>query len=763
MTTQPISSEPGVPFLLERRRFMLVPGLIAVLGALITGAISFVVLMGLTPIAPTDTIVTIATVVNGGFVLLLCGLIGRELMRMVRARRQGKAASRLHVRIVVLFSIVAALPALLVAIVAGITLDLGLDRWFEIRTRTIVESSISVARAYVNENARNLQGSTLSMAYDLDQQRRLFDLDRTGFGNLMTDQAQGRALLGAQLLHGDGSPFLKAEVTVDKPLPVPPSDAMTQAQGGNLVFIPPGVTNLVGAIIKLRQLPDTYLYTVRAVDPDVLAALRLMEERSAEYSSLQANRFGLQLAFALLYLGIMLIVLLSAIWTGIGVADRLVRPIRLLMGAADEVSEGNLSVSVPVRVSDGDVGSLSNTFNNMILQLRSQRSELVHAKDVIDERRRFTEAVLSGVTVGVLGVERDGSISMVNPSAERILSVEQDGIVGRRLDDVFPTIASIHQAASMSSRAEYQEDIKLRIRERDRTLAIRITFSEEAEDAQSSVVTIDDITDLVDAQRSSAWADVARRIAHEIKNPLTPIQLSAERIRRRYGKRVEDDREVFDRCIETIVRQVSDIGRMVDEFSTFARMPKPRMEPKDLREALHEAVFMREMGDHGVTFVSQIADEPMLGSFDIRLLSQAFGNLVKNAVEALETADVDGEITIRAVSDRDGHRVEIIDNGNGFPKEDRDRLLEPYMTTREKGTGLGLAIVRKIIEEHGGTIELDDAPDQPRGAMVRIRLPADASGTSTVTLDDARDEKTDDADPRGSASSDRTLKQAGQA
>ena len=763
MTTQPISSEPGVPFLLERRRFMLVPGLIAVVGALITGAISFVVLMGLTPIAPTDTIVTIATVVNGGFVLLLCGLIGRELMRMVRARRQGKAASRLHVRIVVLFSIVAALPALLVAIVAGITLDLGLDRWFEIRTRTIVESSISVARAYVNENARNLQGSTLSMAYDLDQQRRLFDLDSTGFGNLMTDQAKGRALLGAQLLHVDGKPFLKAQVPVEKPLPVPPTDAMTQAQGGNLVFIPPGVTNLVGAIIKLRQLPNAYLYTVRAVDPDVLAALRLMEERSAEYSSLQANRFGLQVAFALLYLGIMLIVLLSAIWTGIGVADRLVRPIRLLMGAADEVSEGNLSVSVPVRVSDGDVGSLSNTFNNMILQLRSQRSELVHAKDVIDERRRFTEAVLSGVTVGVVGVERNGSISMVNPSAERILSVEQEGIVGRPLDEVFPTIGRIHEAASLSSRAEYQEDIKLRIRERDRTLAIRITFSEEAEDAQSSVVTIDDITDLVDAQRSSAWADVARRIAHEIKNPLTPIQLSAERIRRRYGKRVEDDREVFDRCIETIVRQVSDIGRMVDEFSTFARMPKPRMEPKDLREALHEAVFMREMGDHGVTFISQIADVPMLGSFDIRLLSQAFGNIVKNAVEALESADVDGEITIRAVPDGDGHRVEIIDNGNGFPKEDRDRLLEPYMTTREKGTGLGLAIVRKIIEEHGGTIELDDAPDRPQGAMVRIRLPADSSATTRTMLDDPGSHDSKATDPRNSASSETTLKQVGQA
>ncbi|KKO04722.1 hypothetical protein LCGC14_0085510 [marine sediment metagenome] len=727
---------------------MLVPGLLAVVGALVTGAISFVVLMGLTPIAPTDTIVTIATVVNGAFVLILCLLIGREVMRMVRARRQGKAASRLHVRIVLLFSIVAALPALLVAIVAGITLDLGLDRWFEIRTRTIVESSISVARAYVNENARNLQGSTLSMAYDLDQQRRLFGLDPTGFQNLMTDQAKGRSLLGAQLLRPDGTPFLAADVAVERPLPVPPDDALKQAAEGNLVFIPPGVTNLVGAIIKLRQIANVYLYTVRAVDPEVIAALRLMEERSAEYSSLQSNRFGLQLAFALLYLGITLIVLLSAIWTGIGVADRLVRPIRMLMGAADEVSDGNLSISVPVRASDGDVGSLSNTFNNMILQLRSQRSELVHAKDVIDERRRFTEAVLSGVTVGVIGVERDGTATMVNPSAERILDVESRLVVGRNLDETFPLIGRIYRAASISSRPEYQEEVKLRIRDRERTLAIRITSSEAGEEAQSSVVTIDDITDLVEAQRSSAWADVARRIAHEIKNPLTPIQLSAERIRRRYGKRVEDDREVFDRCIETIVRQVSDIGRMVDEFSTFARMPKPKMEAKDLREALREAVFMREMGDHGIAFEANIPDQPMLGSYDIRLLSQAFGNLVKNAVEALEaTEDIEGRIVIRAEPGRDRHIVEIIDNGRGFPREDRDRLLEPYMTTREKGTGLGLAIVRKIIEDHGGTIALDDAPDQPQGALVRITLPA--METAVEPNEEETEERTGEIDGIG--------------
>ncbi|WP_062010937.1 PAS domain-containing sensor histidine kinase [Aureimonas sp. AU4] len=725
MTAHSLSSGDDLTPLGERRRFMLVPGILAVVGALVTGAISFVVLMGLTPIAPTDMVVKIASIVNGAFVMLLCVLIGREVTRMTLARRRGKAASRLHVRIVILFSIVAALPALLVAIVAGITLDLGLDRWFEIRTRTIVESSTSVAHAYVNENARNLQGSTMSMAYDLGAQRQLYDLDRMGFQQLMTEQARGRSLLGAQLLREDGTPFLRADVPVERPLPVPPNDALEQASQGNLVFIPPGVTNLVGAVTRLRGFGDVYLYTVRAVDPEVISALRLMEERSAEYSSLESNRFNLQIAFALLYLGITLIVLLSAIWTGIGVADRLVRPIRLLIGAADEVSEGNLNVSVPVRVSDGDVGSLSNTFNNMIGQLRSQRHELVHAKDLIDERRRFTEAVLSGVTAGVIGVSHEGRVSMLNPSAERILGVRSADVVGHALSERFPAIDEIYRAAGSSRHAEYQEQIKLRVRERERTLTIRVTSEESGTGLRPSVITIDDITDLVDAQRSSAWADVARRIAHEIKNPLTPIQLSAERIRRRYGKLIENDREVFDRCVDTIIRQVSDIGRMVDEFSTFARMPKPRLEDRDLREALREAVFMREMGDHGITFETLIGEEPLLGSFDIRLLSQAFGNVVKNAVEAMETLEGHaGHIRMTARREGGEHVVEISDNGRGFPQEGRDRLLEPYMTTREKGTGLGLAIVRKIVEEHGGSIELDDARDVPHGALVRIRLPA---------------------------------------
>ncbi|WP_416355705.1 ATP-binding protein [Aureimonas phyllosphaerae] len=734
MAAQTTTMDGEIPALGERRRFMLVPGILAVIGALVTGAISFVVLMGLTPIAPTAAVVKTATLVNGVFVLLLCVLIAREVVRMTKARRHGKAASRLHVRIVLLFSIVAALPALLVAIVAGITLDLGLDRWFEIRTRTIIDSSINVAEAYVNENARNLQGSTLSMAQELRGQRQLFNLDRTGFQDLLTEQARGRSLLGAQLLNGDGTPFLRADIPVERPLPVPPTDALQQAAEGNLVFIPPGVTNLVGAVMRLREFGDVYLYTIRVVDPEVIGALRLMRERTAEYSSLADNRFGLQIAFALLYLGITLIVLLSAIWTGIGVADRLVRPIRLLISAADEVSEGNLGVSVPVRISDGDVGSLSNTFNNMIRQLRSQRHELVNAKDVIDERRRFTEAVLSGVTAGVMGVDRRGEISMLNPSAERILSIRGSDVVGRPLEEVLPALSEVYAAARHSRRREHQEQIKQRVRDRERTLDVRVTSEEEEAGVSASVVTIDDITDLVDAQRSSAWADVARRIAHEIKNPLTPIQLSAERIRRRYGKFIETDREIFDRCVDTIIRQVADIGRMVDEFSQFARMPKPTLEDRDLREALREAVFMRELAAQGITIEGDFGDKPLMGSYDLRLLSQAFGNLVKNAVEAMEPMENHaGRIVVHAFDSDGTNVVEIEDNGLGFPKEDRDRLLEPYMTTREKGTGLGLAIVRKIVEEHGGTIALDDAPNFDHGALVRIRLPADDTSKTAPT------------------------------
>lgn len=726
------------PATTEGRRLLALPGVVTIVAALITAAVSFAILVGVTPIVPDEATTLSLIGINAVFILLLIGLIAREIHRISGARKRGKAASRLHVRIVAMFSLVAAIPALMVAIIASITLDIGLDRWFELRTKAIINSSLSIAEAYVQENARNLQGTTLSMANDLDRARALYNLDRTGFRELLTQQAVGRALAHAALITDDGSLVMAAHTDADFPMPDPPPGAAQQAAGGETVLIEPRTRNIVGAIVKLREIPDTYLYTIRLVDPEVIRARQIVRANTDEYRGLEANRRTTQLAFAMLYLGLTLVVVLSAIWTGIAVADRLVRPIRQLIGAADEVATGNLDVSVPVRASDGDVASLGDTFNKMLLQLKSQRDEILTAKDLVDERRRFSEAVLAGVTAGVIGVDPDGIVTIVNRSAETMLAISAEASVGKNLSTILPHVGRVLEIGRSSRRPVYREQVTFYRGGAERTFNVQVTIEqgevETETDTQSRVVTVDDITDLVQAQRSSAWADVARRIAHEIKNPLTPIQLAAERIRRRYGKVITEDREVFDQCTDTIIRQVEDIGRMVDEFSAFARMPKPDMQVLDLRDALREASFLVEVSRSDIAFERSFGAEPLMGTFDSRLMSQAFGNVIKNAAEAIEAAEREsgesGVIHIRAARQGNMIRVDVVDNGKGLPRENRQRLLEPYMTTREKGTGLGLAIVKKIVEDHGGRLELHDAPQdfyEGRGAMITMVLPAAAA------------------------------------
>ncbi|WP_413813893.1 ATP-binding protein [Mesorhizobium sp. Root552] len=717
----------------EARRLLALPGILAILGAVLAAAVSFAILVGITPIAPDSTTTLVLIGLNAAFILALVVLIVREVHRIVMARRIGKAASRLHVRIVAMFVLVAAIPAIMVAIVASVTLNIGLDRWFEIRTKTIINSSLSIADAYVQENARNLQGTTLSMAYDLDNARTLYGLDRTGFLDLMNKETVGRGLAHAALVKPDGSFVMSAVTQADFAMPEPPSGAVETATDGKPVLIEPRTRNIMGAIVKLREIEGLYLYTIKLVDPEVIKARQIVRANTDEYRGLEANRRPSQLAFALPYLSLTLIIILSAIWTGIAVADRLVRPIRQLIGAADEVATGNLDVSVPVRPSDGDVASLGDTFNNMLLELKSQRNELLSAKDLIDERRRFSEAVLEGVTAGVIGVDAEGIVTIVNRSAETMLGIPAETAIGQNLSVLLPLVGRAFEIGRMSDKSAYREQVAFSRLGSERTYNIQVTMEKEDNDtaAKSYVVTVDDITDLVQAQRTSAWADVARRIAHEIKNPLTPIQLSAERIKRRYGKVITEDREVFDQCTDTIIRQVGDIGRMVDEFSSFARMPKPDMKELDLREPLREASFLVEVSRPDITFERSFGDKPLKGTFDSRLIAQAFGNVIKNASEAMEGIERSGgtanAIRIRAERQGDSIRVDVIDNGKGLPREHRQRLLEPYMTTRDKGTGLGLAIVKKIVEDHGGHLELHDAPAEfygGRGAMISMILPA---------------------------------------
>ena len=479
------------------------------------------------------------------------------------------------------------------------------------------------------------------------------------------------------------------------------------------------------------------LYIARVLDPRVLAQLRATQAGVAHYADLAARRIGIQIAFGLMFTVIALIVLLSAVWIGLNFANYLVAPIRRLIGAAQIVATGNLFVQVPTRRSEGDLAQLGQTFNKMTQELRTQRDDIVRARDLIDSRRRFTEAVLAGASAGVIGVDAESCVSILNRSAERLIGRTEAEALGKPLSEMVPELSELFTTARESPQRLVQGQVTINRAGRERNLSVRVTSEQSGSQERGYVVTLDDITELVTAQRTSAWADVARRIAHEIKNPLTPIQLSAERLRRKYAAMIKEDGGIFQQCTDTIVRQVDDIKRMVDEFSRFARMPKPVMAQEDVADAVRQVVFLQRVGNADIDIDVEIAEDPMLARFDRRLISQALTNIIKNATEAIAavpSAEL-GRGRIRVCAGREGEDVviDVIDNGIGLPKENRRRLLEPYVTTREKGTGLGLAIVGRILEEHGGRIELADAAERipgQRGAWMRLRFAAESAGSN---------------------------------
>ncbi len=704
-------------------------GPLAVGVALLSAFLTFIVLADLTPISPTHNVVVTLLAVNAAAVLLLLGVIVREVWQVVQARRSGRAAARLHVNIVGLFSIIAAVPAILVAIVASITLDRGLDRLFSTRTRAAIENSLIVAEAYLRDHAEIVRSDIMVMAIDLARSKSVLEQDREKLRQYLTFQASVRGLAAAIVIDKDLNVVARADVKTNQTFAMPPRDALPKIGDSDpqIVLLPD--TNYVAAVMKLKDYNDDYLYVTRLLDPNVVPQLQATRESVTEYAAIEARRLGVQVAFALMYTVIALTVLLSAVWIGLNFANRLVAPIRRLIGAANVVSTGNLHVRVPVHRSEGDLAQLGETFNRMTQELRTQRDDIMRARDLIDSRRRFTEAVLAGASAGVIGVDGNSCVSILNRSAEKLIGRAEPEALGRSLTEVFPELADFMAAARSGART--QDQITISRNGRERNLSVRITSEQSGEFSHGYVVTLDDITELVAAQRTSAWADVARRIAHEIKNPLTPIQLSAERIRRKYGNMIGEDRSVFDQCTDTIVRQVDDIRRMVDEFSRFARMPKPVISAEDVADTVRQAVFLMRVGNAEIDIEADVAEDPMPARFDRRLISQALTNLIKNAAEAIGAVPAaelgKGSIHVFAARVGDDVVIDVVDNGVGLPKENRSRLIEPYVTTREKGTGLGLAIVGRIVEDHGGSIELRDAADKipgQRGAWVRLRFAA---------------------------------------
>jgi two-component system nitrogen regulation sensor histidine kinase NtrY len=731
MTSVDTSTAQFDPSLVETRgwslRRLLAPLAIAL--ALLSAFLTFVVLTGLTRIEPTRQVAVSFMLMNGAAILVLVGIISREVWKVMQARRRGRAAARLHVQIVSLFSIIAVLPAVLVALVANVTIDRGLDRLFSGPTREVIENSLIIARAYMQEHAQLIRGDILGMANDIAHARPLYDQDRRSFRELLTASANSRNLPGAMLIDKDRRILETAETGIHLAFAAPPAEFLSNVNESEPEIAVLPEENYVAAVIRLRAFQDTFLYVARQLDPHVVAQLKQTEASVAEYAEIESRRLGIQVNFALIFAVIALTILMASILIGLNFANWLVTPIRRLMSAANVVSTGDLHVQVPVFRSEGDLAQLGETFNKMTQELRTQRDELVSASDLIDSRRRFIEAILSSASAGIIGVDASGSVGILNRSAEKLIGHAESETLDHPLSDVLPELDEMMKAARESTQRLVQGQITINREGHERILNVRVTAEQTSQTRDSYIITLDDITELVSAQRTSAWADVARRIAHEIKNPLTPIQLSAERIRRKFGRAITEDKAVFEQCTETIVRQVDDIRRMVDEFSRFARMPKPVLEGEDVADTVRQAVFLMRVGHPDVDIEAEIKEEPLRAKFDRRLISQALTNIIKNATEAIEAVPPEqlgkGRVDVIAMRENDDIIIDVVDNGIGLPKVSRARLLEPYVTTREKGTGLGLAIVGRVLEDHGGRIELNDASDlRPgaRGAWMRLRF-----------------------------------------
>ncbi|HEY5047613.1 MAG TPA: PAS domain-containing sensor histidine kinase [Rhizomicrobium sp.] len=698
---------------------------------LISGFVTYATVTRLVPYRAPPATFIILLLTNLTLVLTLGALIAWRLTRLWSDRRSGIAGARLHARLVVMFSTIAVVPAILVAIYAAVSLNLGVQAWFSRDVKAALDSAVVAARHYVKGQQDQINQDVYEISYAIEHDPEWLDENNNVRSDVLFAKlgtlTKARGLQAAYILDSQGRVIGSAKRISANDIPMPTAAYIAQAAGGKVLFHADTKTSLLQALTRMQALHDAYLLAVRKVDRDELTYYQRTLHAVSEYNRLGQSLAQIQLIFAALYIAVSLLILLAAIWLGLWAANSLVRPVSRLINAAERVSKGDLKAQVEIDRNDDEMGTLGLAFNSMTQELDAQRNELVAANQQLDTRRRFTEAVLAGVSAGVIGLDGEGHITIVNRAAARLLNAEPEEMETRHYSEVVPELSALIRRALYEPVARASGEAIVKRGSTVRTLSVQVA-SEAGAGRAGFILTFDDITDLVSAQRTAAWADVARRIAHEIKNPLTPIQLSAERLKRKYGAEVTTDPEIFRQCTDTIIRQVGDIGRMVDEFSSFARMPAPIMRRENAGELLHQAMFLQREANPQITFHSQLPAQPVHFECDGRLVSQALTNVLKNAGEAIgaRTARGDEEpgrisVTIREDESRVVYRV--VDNGIGLPHEHRHRLTEPYVTTRAKGTGLGLAIVRKILEDHGGEVVLCDRDDDESGAEVRLIFP----------------------------------------
>jgi len=654
--------------------------------------------------------------------LLLGAIVARRIVRVWTRQKEGAAGAQLHARFVFIFGLLAAVPAILMAIFSALFFYFGVQAWFNDRVRTAVNESLQVAHAYLKEHQQVMRADVQAMAQDMNREALLLQENETAMNRMIQTQSRIRNLPEIVVFTSEGDVLGRSHLSVLPDELLISDENLAQAKDGKVVMLAQDEQDRVRTIVKLSSFVDTYLFVGRLVDGKVLQHIDTTEKAVMEYAALDGRRSQVQLSMTLLFMAVSFLLLLAAVWAGFYLADGMTRPIAALIRGAERVRSGDLSVRISETGRSDELDILARSFNRMTHQIQSQRDELVTTNRILDERRRFTEAVLAGASSAVIGLDKEGGIILANARAGRLLDCDHDELKDKAFLKVLPEAAPLFDGDAEMT--QLQIDI---IRKHDavtRTFLIRLTGA--AEQSDERVITFDDITPLVMAERKAAWSDVARRIAHEIKNPLTPIQLSAERLRRKYLKQITEQPEIFEECTETIVRQVKDIGRMVSSFSAFARMPDPVKTHENFLDIFKDAVVLQEQAHEKIFFdikYPRVKNVPVY--CDRGQMNQVLTNLIQNAIDAIaEDKDCNGELVLQLKCDKKAGEaiVTVTDNGPGLPEKTQQELLEPYVTTKKKGSGLGLAIVQKILEDHDGYITLKNN-GKKRGVQAQIRLP----------------------------------------
>ncbi len=705
--------------------------LILLIAALICGIATYVVLT-----TSSHDVGTVYWLLNADLVILLAlgTLVARQIVKLWMRRKEGAAGSRLHVRLVFVFSLLTALPAIMMAIFSSFFFYFGIQAWFNDRVSTAVNQSLTVAQAYLSEHQQIIKSDVLAMANDLNREAPYLVGNPTALQKVVQTQSHLRNLSEAIVFTSSGKVLARSRLTFTLEFDPIPESHLAQARTGEVVLLTGDTDDRIRALVKLDNFVDVYLFVGRLVDGAVLEHMKSVEDAVQEYTELEGRRSSLQISVTLMFVAVAFLLLLAAVWFGLLFARSLATPISELIGAAEKVRSGDLSVRVNETGQDDELGTLGIAFNRMTSQLEAQTQELLEANRMLNERRRFTEAVLAGTSSGIVGLDHDGRITLANIVLAELLGFENpEDLTGQSLTDLIEETAPLIKDAYGTRDGLSQIQIDYQDKEgRIRTFLIRITVEKGDLETASAVVTFDDISALMSAQRKAAWSDVARRIAHEIKNPLTPILLSAERLKRRYLEQITDDPEVFEKCTNTIIRQVTEIGRMVGEFASFARMPDAVKKTTNVVELCQEDFTLQKQANSDIKFKFKASKKMLLAECDRGQISQVMTNLLQNAIDAVQeksdkTDGFKGEVSLNVETEKGNIiRISVSDNGPGLPEDNMKKLVEPYVTTKKKGTGLGLAIVKKILEDHNGMISLENwtgSGDNEGGACISVTLP----------------------------------------